>query len=57
MSILKAGKNMNIDVETLNIKVGGAITETSKSKTESAEGTHQMNATLQDINGNTIDLN
>ena len=55
---LKAGKNMNIDVNTdLNIKVGGAITETSKSKTESAEGTHQMNATLQDINGNRIDLN
>ena len=55
---IKAGKNMNIDVNTdLNIKVGGAITETSKSKTESAEGTHQMNATLQDINGNRIDLN
>ena len=55
---LKAGKNMNIDVaQALNIKVGGAITETSKSKTESAEGTHQMNATLQDINGNRIDLN
>ena len=43
--------------QALNIKVGGAITETSKSKTESAEGTHQMNATLQDINGNRIDLN
>jgi len=55
---LKAGKNMNIDVaQALNIKVGGAITETSKSKTESAEGTHQMNATLQDINGNKIELN
>ena len=55
---LKAGKNMNIDVaQALNIKVGGAITETSKSKTESAEGTHQMNATLQDINGIRIDLN
>ena len=55
---LKAGKNMNIDVaQALNIKVGGAITETSKSKTESAEGTHQMNANLQDINGNTIELN
>ena len=55
---LKAGKNMNIDVgQALNIKVGGAITETSKSKTESAETTHQMNATLQDINGNTIELN
>jgi len=55
---LKAGKNMNIDVaQALNIKVGGAITETSKSKTESAENTHQMNATLQDINGNRIDLN
>ena len=55
---LKAGKNMNIDVNTdLNIKVGGAITETSKSKTESAETTHQMNANLQDINGNRIDLN
>ena len=55
---LKAGKNMNIDVaQALNIKVGGAITETSKSKTESAQGTHQMNAALQDINGNRIDLN
>ena len=55
---LKVGKNMNIDVaQALNIKVGGAITETSKSKTESAENTHQMNANLQDINGNTIDLN
>jgi NACalpha-BTF3-like transcription factor len=55
---IKAGKNMNIDVaQALNIKVGGAITETSKSKTESAENTHQMNATLQDINGNEIELN
>ena len=55
---LKAGKNMNIDVaQALNIKVGGAITETSKSKTESATNTHQMNAALQDINGNKINLN
>ena len=55
---LKAGKNMNIDVaQALNIKVGGAIIETAKSKTESVENTHQMNATLQDINGNTIELN
>jgi hypothetical protein len=55
---IKAGTNMNIDVaQALNIKVGGAITETSKSKTESAENTHQMNATLQDINGNEIELN
>ena len=55
---LKAGKNMNIDVaQALNIKVGGAITETSKSKTESATNTHQMNARLQDINGNKIELN
>ena len=55
---LKAGKNMNIDVaQALNIKVGGAITETSKSKTESADETHQMNAAEQDINGNIINLN
>ena len=55
---LKAGKNMNIDVaQALNIKVGGAITETSKSKTETADETHQMNANLQDINGNKIELN
>ena len=55
---LKAGKNMNIDVaQALNIKVGGAITETSNSKTESATGTHQMNAREQDINGNVINLN
>ena len=52
---IKAGKNMNIDVaQALNIKVGGAITETSKSKTESAENTHQMNATLQDIKGRQV---
>ena len=55
---LKAGKNMNIDVaQALNIKVGGAITETSNSKTESATNTHQMNAAEQDINGNVINLN
>ena len=55
---LKAGKNMNIDVaQALNIKVGGAITETSDSKTESATNTHQMNAAEQDINGNIINLN
>ena len=55
---LKAGKNMNIDVaQALNIKVGGAITETSKNKTETADETHQMNANLQDINGNKIELN
>ena len=55
---LKAGKNMNIDVaQALNIKVGGAITETSKSKKETADETHEMNAFLQDINGNTIELN
>ena len=55
---VKAGKNMNIDVaQALNIKVGGAITETSASKTESATGTHQMNAAEQDINGNVINLN
>ena len=49
---------MNIDVAgQLNIKVGGAIIETAKSKTESVENTHQMNANLQDINGNTIELN
>ena len=55
---IKAGKNMNIDVNTdLNIKVGGKITETSKNKTESAQETHQMNAAEQDINGNVINLN
>jgi len=55
---IKAGKNMNIDVaQALNIKVGGAITETSESKTESATNTHQMNAKEQDINGNIINLN
>ena len=55
---LKAGKNMNIDVaQALNIKVGGAITETSDSKTESATNEHEMNADEQDINGNIINLN
>ena len=49
---------MNIDVaQALNIKVGGKITETSKSKTESAQETHQMNASEQDINGTIINLN
>ena len=55
---LKAGKNMNIDVaQALNIKVGGAITENAASKKESVTGEHEMNANLQDINGNTIELN
>ena len=55
---LKAGKNMNIDVaQSLNIKVGGAITETAFSKFESVVDEHEMNAALQDINGNRIDLN
>ena len=55
---LKAGKNMNIDVaQALNIKVGGAITETAASKKESVTGEHEMNASEQDINGNIINLN
>ena len=55
---LKAGKNMNIDVaQALNIKVGGAITETAASKKESVTGEHEMNASEQDINGNVINLN
>ena len=55
---LKAGKNMNIDVaQALNIKVGGAITENAASKKESVTGEHEMNANLQDINGNKIELN
>ena len=55
---VKAGKNMNIDVaQALNIKVGGAITETAASKKESVTGEHEMNAKLQDINGNKIELN
>ena len=55
---LKAGKNMNIDVaQALNIKVGGAITETAKSKKESVDDEHEMNASLQDINGTAIELN
>ena len=55
---LKAGKNMNIDVaQALNIKVGGAITETAESKKESVTGEHEMNASEQDINGNVINLN
>ena len=55
---LKAGKNMNIDVaQALNIKVGGAITETAESKKESVTGEHEMNASEQDINGNIINLN
>ena len=55
---LKAGKNMNIDVaQALNIKVGGAITETAASKKESVTGEHEMNAAEQDINGNIINLN
>ena len=55
---LTAGKNMNIDVaQALNIKVGGAITETAASKKESVTGEHEMNAAEQDINGNVINLN
>ena len=32
------------------------ITETSKKKTQSTQGTHQQNAALHDINGNEVDI-
>ena len=47
---IQVGRNMTTDViET--------ITETSKTKTQSTQNTHQQNAALHDINGNRIDLN
>ena len=46
---IQVGRNMTTDViET--------ITETSKKKTQSTQGTHQQNAALHDINGNTVDI-
>ena len=46
---IQVGRNMTTDViET--------ITETSKKKTQSTQGTHQQNAALHDINGNEVDI-
>ncbi len=46
---IQVGRNMTTDViET--------ITETSKTKTQSTQNTHQQNAALHDINGNTVDI-
>ena len=32
------------------------ITETSKTKTQSTQNTHQQNVFLHDINGNSVDI-
>ena len=61
---MKSGRNLNIQTtqgfrlqaQTVDIAVSGQWTETTKNKTEST-GTHVMNATEQDINGDTINLN
>ena len=46
---IQVGRNMTTDViET--------ITETSKTKTQSTQNTHQQNAALHDINGNEVDI-
>ena len=47
---VQVGRNMTMDViET--------ITETSKTKTQSTQNTHQQNAALHDdINGNSVDI-
>ena len=46
---IQVGRNMTMDViET--------ITETSKTKTQSTQNTHQQNAAPHDINGNAVDI-
>ena len=55
---INASRDLNVQVgRNLTMDVIGSITETSKSKTQSTQNTHQQNAALHDINGNRIDLN
>ena len=55
---INASRDLNVQVgRNLTMDVSETITETSKSKTQSTQNTHQQNAALHDINGNRIDLN
>ena len=54
---INASRDLNMQVgRSMNIDVIGTITETSKSKTQSTQNTHQQNAALHDINGNNVDI-
>ena len=54
---INCSRNMNMQVAgNMNIGVVGQITETCATKTQSTQGTHQQNAALHDINGNTVDI-
>ena len=61
---LKSGKNIHMDATQgiymkasgMDVEINGQWSETTQNKTEST-GNHEMNATLQDINGDRIDLN
>ena len=61
---LKSGKNIHMDATQgiymkasgMDVEINGQWSETTQNKTEST-GTHVMNATEQDINGDTINLN
>ena len=55
---MNASRNLNIIVGgSMNIGVIGQIFETCATKTETAIGTHQQNATLHNIKGAVINLN
>ena len=55
---INASRDLNVQVgRNMTMDVSETITETSKSKTQSTQNTHQQNAALHDINGNRIDLN
>ena len=61
---LKSGRNIHMDATQgiymkssgMDVEINGQWLETTQNKTEST-GTHVMNATEQDINGDTINLN
>ena len=54
---INCSRNMNMQIAgNMNIGVVGQITETCATKTQSTQGTHQQNAALHDINGNTVDI-
>ena len=55
---INASRDLNVQVgRNMTMDVSETITETSKSKTQSTQNTHQQNAALHDINGNRIDFN
>ena len=53
---MDATQGIYMKASGMDVEINGQWSETTQNKTEST-GNHEMNATLQDINGDRIDLN